>query len=486
MRQKKINTNFIIHVTGLILIIEAFFIFFDLIITLFLDSENIVPISEAMFITFFIGFILYFVTRGCHHDKIYNKEVFLIVSLAWVVMSLFGTLPYLLTHSISNVTDAVFETISGFTTTGASVVTDIEALPKSILFWRSETHWIGGIGIIVLFVALFRFIKKDSVHLLGSEFSNVTKEKILPKVSKITKTLIIVYFTLTATETIFLLFGGMSLFDSVCHAFATIATGGFSTKNDSIHAFSPYIQYVIIVFMFLSGINFNLYILGLAYKTKSILKNEELRLYVSIIAVVGAIITLSLYFKMHLPFEESFRESYFQVVSIITATGFVTVNYLKWPSYALLLIVVLMFTGASSSSTGGGIKVIRHLITFKYIKSIYKRMLHPHLVVPVRYNGKPISNDKIREILTFVFMYILIVAIGSLALITLKVDPETSFGSVLTCMGGIGPGLNATGPVSNFFLLPVAAKIILSIVMIFGRLEIYTILIIFIPSFWKK
>jgi trk system potassium uptake protein TrkH len=321
--------------------------------------------------------------------------------------------------------------------------------------------------------------------LFSSEFSNVTGQKLYPKVIQVTKMLLVIYVSFTVLETYLLMEGGMSFFDSVCHSFGTIATGGFSTKNNSIEGFSPYIQYVIMFFMMLSGANFNLYI-ALFSKRKNIFKDEELRLYLFFIFLIGSIITLILFFKMHYDLEYSFRTAFFQVISIITATGFTSTDYLQWPQYAWILLIFLMFIGASSSSTGGGIKVIRVLISLKYIKQLFKKASHPRMVSVIKYNGKPVHPQVVRRVLAFIVMYLLI-AVGSAFLLMVNdVSATTSFGSVLTCMGGVGPGLELTGPASNFYGLPDFSKWVLSFDMLVGRLEIFSVFVLFVPGFWKN
>jgi trk system potassium uptake protein TrkH len=480
-----INIKFVIHHLGAILILEAAFMLLDDFISFFYDKKHLLQLFDTTLITLVVGILLFYTTRKL--EKLYtDRETFLIVTGGWIIISLFGTLPYLFTGYISSFTDAFFETMSGFTTTGASILINIEGLSKGVLFWRSETHWIGGIGIIVIFITIFNFIKNNNVHqLFSSEFSNVTGQKLYPKVIQVTKMLLIIYVSFTVLETYLLMDGGMSFFDSVCHSFGTIATGGFSTKNNSIEGFSPYIQYVIMFFMLLSGANFNLYI-ALFSKRKNIFKDEELRLYLFFIFFIGFIITLILFFKMHYDFEYSFRTAFFQVISIITATGFTSTDYLQWPQYAWILLIFLMFIGASSSSTGGGIKVIRVLISLKYIKQLFKKASHPRMVSVIKYNGKPVDPQVVRRVLAFIVMYLLIVVGSAFLLMINDVSATTSFGSVLTCMGGVGPGLELTGPASNFYALPDFSKWVLSFDMLVGRLEIFSVFVLFVPGFWKN
>ncbi len=481
-----IHIGAVLHFLGILIIIESFFMLFAISVAFIVDNSSIKPLAISFVITIITGFIIRNTTTKYHYDSLRRRESILVVIGTWISISLFGVFPYLLSGSITNFTDAFFETVSGFTTTGSSILTNIEAVPKGILFWRSLTHWIGGMGIIVLLVALSPFLKVSSIYLFNNEASVVISDKVNPRMFTDARWVWLIYIGLTILEIIFLSFGGMNLFDSSCHAFATVATGGFSTRNASVGAFSPYIQYVITVFMFLAGANFFLYLLIINNRFKKAIKNEEFRLYAKIVFIAGAALTLILYFKQNMNFELAFRDAYFQVVSIITATGFATDDYLRWPVYGWLIILGLMFIGASAGSTGGGIKVIRHLIFFKNLKIQFRKVLHPQLIASVHYNGHLIDKETLTKITNYIILYILVFVVASLILSFMNIDPETSFGSVITCMGGIGPGFGKTGPASNFEMLPDAAKYVLILMMLMGRLELYTFLVIFTPSFWKR
>ncbi len=484
MKQLGINFQLIFKALGNILIIESIFMILTFIVSIIYKEQDKYQILTAILITFFAGLFLTLINRKASSD-FSRKDSFLLVTLVWFTISLFGTLPYLLTGSIPHFVDAFFESVSGFTTTGSSILTNIEALPKSSLFWRSETHWIGGIGIVVMFIALFPSLRVGRIYLFNAEASVVVEEKAFPKIFDITRNLVLIYLILTFSEIILLVISGMDLFDSICHSFATIATGGFSTKNASIAAYSPTIQYIIAIFMILSATNFNIYLLIMRKKFSSIFKNEEYKAYLGILFTAVLIATLSLIFQMHYPVEKSFRLALFNVSSLMTATGFATADYLKWPFLAIMMIVMVMMIGASSGSTGGGVKVIRYVITFKKLRNTLKEMLHPNLVTHVRYNGKIVDNDSVSKIILFIFMYFLVVFIGMMILVVFGVDPITSFGSALTAMGGMGPGLGITGPAGNFSTIPVIGKYDLSALMIIGRLEIFSVLIIFSKDFWK-
>lgn len=450
-----------------------------------LFSEDAKPFIYASLISLLIGILFFFTTRNQSEEiTVHRKDAYLTVTLSWIILSVIGSLPYLFSGAIPSVVNALFESVSGFSTTGSSILVDIEVLPKSILFWRSLTHWIGGIGIIVLVIIIMPTLQVGGYQLFTLESS--LQEKIQPKIKSVGNRLLLIYILLTIAETIFLLAGNMNLFESVCHSFGTVATGGFSPKNSSIIAYSPYIQYVITIFMFLAGTNFVIHYYLLKREFKKVKENEELRFYILVVFTIVAIVTGSLYFSMHKPLEESFREAFFQVVSIITCTGFASADYLLWPVFAWTLLFFSMFLGGSTGSTAGGIKMVRHLILLKNIKRTFRQIIFPHAILPLRLNTKPLSDETNRSILTFISVYFLTFAIGSLLLILIGIDVKTACSSVATCMAGIGPGIGTVGPVSNFAHLPDLGKIILSILMLVGRLEIYTVLLLFTGSFWRK
>jgi trk system potassium uptake protein len=415
---------------------------------------------------------------------LHRRDAYITVALSWFLISLAGSLPYLLSGSIPSFTDAFFESVSGFTTTGSSILTDIEALPKSILFWRSLTHWIGGIGIIVLVILVMPTLQIGGYHLFTLESS--LQEKIQPKIQSVGIRLLAIYIGLTAAEIVFLLLGKMNLYESVCHAFGTVATGGFSPKNTSIGSYSPYIQYVIMIFMLLAGTSFLIHYNLLKGNLRKIRYNDELRLYLTAIILIGSIITATLFIKTGKPLEESFRESFFQVISIITCTGYATADYMVWPQFAWMLIFFSMFLGGSTGSTAGGIKMARHVILLKNINRTFRQQLSPHAILPMKLNQKPVSDENNNSILTFILVYLLIFLAGSILMVFTGVRLEEATSAVATCMAGIGPGIGSIGPAGNFALIPEAGKLILSILMILGRLEIYTLLILFSGNFWKE
>jgi trk system potassium uptake protein TrkH len=448
-------------------------------------SENISPFVLSSTIAISFGFIFLLLSSGLDKNKyLQRKDAYFTVTLSWILLGLVGTLPYILSGTIPSFTNALFESVSGFTTTGASILTDIESLPKSILFWRSLTHWIGGIGIIMVIIIILPSLQIGGYNLFTLESS--LQNKLKPKIKDVGKRLLIIYIALTAFETVFLLAGNMNLFDSICHSFGTVATGGFSPNNTSIANYSPYIQYVIMIFMMLAGTNFAIHYYLLKHDFRKIKENEEFRFYLLMIIIIGSIITAALFFKMDKPFEEAFREAFFQVISIITCTGFASSDYLLWPTFAWVLILFAMFLGGSTGSTAGGIKMVRHLILIKNIKNVFRKTLHPNAVIPITLNNSNLPIEINKSTLTFITTYFIVFIIGSLLLIFIGIDGETASSSVATCMAGIGPGIGKVGPANNFAFLPNLAKITLTILMIIGRLEINTVVILFTRNFWKK
>jgi trk system potassium uptake protein TrkH len=481
----KINFKLIAHIVSLVILFESLFMLLALLVSILYHETTTLQLLQTFGFVFITGLLLKFLTHDQHNKEPNRKESFLIVSLSWIVMGIVGTLPYLSTHSFGSFTDAYFESISGFTTTGSSVLSDIESLPKSILFWRAETHWIGGMGIIVLVLAIMPFLKISGISLFYSEMSNVVHEQISTKIKYVARNLWLIYMGFTLLETLLLFLGKMPLFDSICHSFATVATGGFSTQNDSLAGYSPYIHYVVTLFMILSGINFVIHILVIKGQYKTAFKNEELHLFLAIIFVTGLLIMLSLYRQGNITLEKSFRDAFFQVASVITATGFATADYLLWPTNAIVLIAFLMLIGASAGSTGGGVKVIRHVIVLKQLKQSFQHLIHPNAISPLRYNRHLLKTGFVTQIVTFIFIYYFILLASGFVLMVTGLDAPTSFGAVATCMGGIGPGFGGVGPAANFGHLPVFVKYFLTFLMILGRLEIYSLIIIFTRSFWR-
>jgi trk system potassium uptake protein TrkH len=419
-------------------------------------------------------------------QKILAKGGFIIVSFVWI-FSLSSELPYVISGAIPNFTNAFFETISGFTTTGSSVLNNIEELPHGILFWRSLTQWLGGMGIIVLSLAILPVFGIGGMQLYVAEVPGPTPDKISPRIRQTAKTLWIIYLGFTITETVLLWIGGMTFFDAVCHSLTTMATGGFSTKQASIaHWNSPFIQYVIVFFMFIAGTNFTLSYLALKGKFRLAFKDEEFRYYTLFVLGFTFLIFTGLYISTSLGVEKAFRNSLFQVVSIITTTGYATADYLTWQPILTILIFALFFFGGSAGSTGGGIKIMRIVLLLKNSYYELRRMLHPNAVIPVRFNKHTVDSKIITNVLAFFMLYFIIFAFSTIVFTLIDPDMESSMGAVATCLGNIGPGLGNVGPAETFMHIKPIGKWFLSFLMLLGRLELFTVLVLFSPSFWKE
>ncbi len=448
------------------------------------DSDGQALVISAI-VTFLAGFAAFRFSK--FGGDIRPKEGFAVVSLSWIFFSIFGSLPFLLSGAIPSFTDAFFETMSGFTTTGATILTDIEVLPHGILFWRSLTHWIGGMGIIVLSLAILPFLGVGGMQLFKAEVPGPVADRLTPRITETAKILWGVYVLFTAVETALLMFGGMNLFDALCHAFGTLATGGYSTKNGSVgHYQSAYIDYVIIIFMILAGTNFSLHYRFLRGNFKVYFRNHEFLFFLGIIGVASLIIGTDTFFKTEENLLKDIQDTLFQVVSILTTTGFGTANYEQWPFSSQIVLFFLMFIGGCAGSTGGGIKVVRLFVLVKFIYSEIVRLIHPHAVVPVRIGKTTVPRDVITNILGFFILYVFLFALGVFIMAELGLDIDTALGSVAATLGNIGPGLGNVGPTDNYAHIPFLGKWVLSLLMMMGRLELFTVVILFSPSFWQK
>ncbi len=415
----------------------------------------------------------------------YTKEGFVSVSLSWIVLSIMGSLPFLFSGSITSPVDALFETVSGFTTTGASILSDVESLPRCILLWRSFTHWIGGMGVLVFILSLLPLTGGYHMNLMKAESPGPSVEKLVPKIQSTAKILYSIYMAMTILEIILLLAGGMPLFDSLTTTFGTAGTGGFGIKNDSIASYSPYLQNVVTVFMILFGINFNFYFLLLMRKPKKALKNEEVRCYLAIIAVTVSIITFNIR-GLYPSIMEAFQQAAFQVGSIITTTGYATTDFDTWPQVSRTILVMLMFVGACAGSTGGGIKVSRFVILLKTVNKELHLFLHPKAVRKISMDGKVIEHEVVRSINVFMTAYVLIFAFSILLIGFDNHDLITNFTAVTATLNNIGPGLELVGPSQNFSLFSNPAKCVLIFDMLAGRLELFPLLLLFVRDTWKK
>lgn len=483
----RFNYRVIINIIGLLLMLNGIFMLFCIPFSLYFSEGDLIPILTAGGSTSGFGLLIWYFTKDANNKELRKRDGYLIVTLGWLSMSFFGTLPYLLSGAIPNLTDAFFETISGFTTTGASILTDIESVHKGILFWRSLTQWIGGMGIIVLAVAILPILGIGGMQLFVAEAPGISPDKLQPRIKETAKRLWFIYVTLTLTETLLLWAGGMSFYDAINHGLTTMATGGFSTKNASVAYFtSPFIQYIIIMFMFLAGTNFTMIYFSLHREFYKVIRNEEFRFYTGFCVVLTILVTTGIFLANSGGLESDFRHGLFQVVSIITTTGYVTADYTSWTPFLTVLFFVMMFFGASAGSTAGGVKIVRHIILIKNSILELKRQLHPSAVIPVRFNKKAVPRDITFNILAFIMIYIAIFAVGSIMMALLGVDFLTAMGSVATSLGNIGPGIGSVGPVNNFAHMPLVAKWILSFFMLLGRLELFTVLILFTPYFWRK
>lgn len=481
-----INLKLIFRILGFLLIVEGLAMMIAMLVAIIYQGPDIFALLQSMLICSGLGGLLLLLTQKASKE-LGKREGFIIVSLVWVVFSFFGSLPYLLSGAIPNLTDAFFETMSGFTTTGASILNNIESLPYGILFWRSMTQWLGGMGIIVLSLAILPIFGIGGMQLFSAEVPGPVADKLSPRIQSTAKNLWLIYLLFTALETIFLWIGGMTFFDAVNHSFTTMATGGYSTKQASIAYWSsPFIEYVIIIFTIIAGMNFTISFLFLTGKFQKAVRDEEARYYLMFIAAFTLIIFAGLQVTTDLGIEQSFRDALFQVVTIISTTGYATVDYMHWVPFLTFVLFVVFFFGGSAGSTGGGLKIMRVVLLLKNSYYELRRLIHPNAIIPVRFNNKPVSDQIITNVLAF-FMFYMAIFIVSTVLLTIFVpDISSAMGAVATSMGNIGPGLGIFGPAENFSTLHPVGKWFLSFLMLLGRLELFTVLVLFSPAFWRK
>jgi trk system potassium uptake protein TrkH len=495
----KLNYKIIFHFLGFLLLFNGGFMLLAALISLIYKDGVTFQLFLASMLTMVVGGLLMLFTRK-HNKEMNKREGYIVVAFGWIILTMSGTLPYVFTESIPNFTNAFFETMSGYTTTGASILNDIEIVPKGVLFWRSLTHWIGGMGIIVLAIAILPLLGIGGMQLFAAEAPGPSTDKLHPRITDTAKRLWLIYFGYTVAETILLKIAGMSFFDAINHSMATLSTGGFSTKNASVAYWNgqPIIQYIIIVFMFLAGTNFVLSYFAFKGKIKKIIYDEEFKLYFKFIVLFTIIVALIIYFRADVAIstinhpmvlgegESAFRHALFQVLSIVTTTGFVSADYTLWTSFLVVFFFGLMFLGGSAGSTAGGVKIVRHLIMIKNGFLEFKRTLHPNAIVPVRYNTKSISGDIVFNILAFFILYMLSFIIGALVFSMLGLDFESSVGIAASSLGNVGPALGDFGPVHNYASLPNVGKWWSSFLMLIGRLELFTVLILLTPFFWRN
>lgn len=477
------NRKMILHILGKMIGVEGILLLLPALVGLIYQEKCAI----YFVITAVLLAVIYLLTgrKKPENTMFYGRDGLVIVSSAWILWSLFGALPFFLSGSIPNYMDAFFETVSGFTTTGSSILKNVEVLPKCMTFWRSLTHWVGGMGVLVFVMVLTNLDKQSSIHLMRAEVPGPEKDKLVPKSRTTAQILYGMYFVLTAIQVVLLLLGGMNLFDSLIHAFGTAGTGGFSNYADSVgHFDSAYLDGVITVFMVLFGVNFNLYFLLAIREFKPVFKNEELRAYLLIIAGSITAITINIY-PLYGSVTKAFRYAAFQVASIITTTGYVTADYGLWPKFSICVLVTLMIIGACASSTGGGTKVSRLLISLKSIYKEIKQMMHPKSVNVVKLNKKKLSEDTIRNVYVYLLAYIAIAIVSVLIVSLDNFDFETTVSSVITTLGNVGPGLGIAGPVGSFADYSILSKFVFCLDMLAGRLEIFPFLMLF-SYVWRK
>ena len=481
-----INFKTIVRIIGILLLMETGMLLVCSGVSYYYQGNDLLDFWKAAGITAGVGLILAIAGRGGER-QLTRRDGYVLVSLAWVAFSLFGMLPFYISGYIPNVTDAFFETMSGFTSTGATILNNIDSLPHGLLFWRSMTQWIGGLGIIMFTIAVLPIFGVSGLQVFAAEASGPTHDKVHPRIGITAKWIWSIYAGITFMLVALLMLGGMGWFDSVCHAFSTTGTGGFSTKQASVAYYnSPYIEYVISAFMFVSGINFTLLLFFVNRKFKKVFDNAELKWYFWSVVCFTGVIAVVLYYTSSMGVEEAFRKSLFQVISLHTSTGFATDDYMLWTPVLWGLLTIVMVIGACAGSTTGGLKCIRMVILSKVSRNEFKHILHPNAVLPVRVNKQVISPSIVSTVLAFCFLYLIIIVVSTLLMMAMGIGFLESIGCVVSSIGNMGPGLGETGPAYSWSALPVAAKWLLAFLMLLGRLELFTVLLLFNPEFWKR
>tara|TARA_B110000444_G_scaffold50380_1_gene46395 strand:+ start:355 stop:1857 length:1503 start_codon:yes stop_codon:yes gene_type:complete len=496
----KLNKKLIFYIIGMLLVFNGGAMLFSSLVSLITNDGVLQEVTLSAIITIVIGYSIMILTKS-NIRQINKRDGYLIVTIGWLTMVFSGMLPYYLTNSITYFPNLFFETMSGYTTTGSTILNDIEALPKSIIFWRSMTHWLGGMGIIVLAIAILPLLGIGGMQLFSAESpgTGISGDKIHPRISDTAKRLWMIYVGLTIVETLLLNLAGMSFFDAINNSMSNIASGGFSSRNASIGFWNdnPLIQYIIIVFMFLAGTNFILIYFGLTGKIKKIIQDTELKWYISFISIFTLFITIALFVSVDLTqtdvfhpqiygkLESSFRHALFQVVAIVTTTGFVTGDFISWTPFITMFFFGIMFLGGSSGSTSGGVKILRHLILIKNGILEFKRSLHPNAIIPLRHNNSVVEKPIVIHVLAFFILYLILFIIGAGVLSLLGLDFTSAIGGAASSIGNVGPALGSLGPTSNFDSLPEMGKYWCSFLMLVGRLELFTVLILFTPYFWR-
>ena len=495
-----LNIKIIYRFLGLTAILNGVFMLIAVPFSIYNQENAKFGILSAGIITISIGLLLYFFNKP-KSTNIQKKEGYLIVTLGWLTLSITGMLPYLLTGAIPNITNAFFETLSGYSTTGSSILTDIESLPNGILFWRSATHWIGGMGIIVLTIAILPLLGIGGMQLFMAEAPGPSTDKLHPRISDTAKRLWLIYVSLTLTEFLLLKVAGMTWFDAINHAMATMSTGGFSTKNASLAHYNsmPFVQYIVIAFMFIAGTNFVLTYFALKGKIRKVFQSEEFKYYfygtIGITTIIAIIIIFfqdpNLNSSIEHPMvfgkiESGIRHALFQVISVITTTGFVSADFTMWSFFATGIFFSLFFVGGSAGSTSGGVKIVRHIVMLKNSFLEFKKALHPNAIIPVRYDDKTVNQTIVFNIISFFIIYMCIFIVSSTILTFFGLDFISAIGAAASSLGNIGPAIGSVSPVDNYAHLSTGAKWFCSFLMLIGRLELFTVLILFSPFFWRK
>ena len=478
------NRRMILNTVGLMLKVESALLLLPAFAALIYGESCLWSILISAAISLAAGFALTLLSRP-KSQVIYAREGFITVALAWVAVSAVGALPFYISREIPSYIDAFFETVSGFTTTGASILENVEVMSRGLLFWRSFTHWVGGMGVLVFVMALVPSVTDRSIHIMRAEMPGPVVGKLMPRARDTASILYKIYVGMTLAQIVLMWIGGMPLFESIVHAFGTAGTGGFGVKADSIAGYSPYLQWVITVFMLLFGINFNLYYLLLIRRFRAARQSSECWYYLGIVGVSIALITVNI-LPMYENFREALRLSAFQVASIVTTTGYATADFNLWPQFSKAILLLLMIVGACAGSTGGGLKVSRAVMLFKTVGREIRHLLHPRSVNSVRFEGKQVDGATLKGVSSYFAIYIICILAICLILSLEPFDLETNLSATLACFNNIGPGLAAVGPASNYAAYSPLSKLVLSLAMLLGRLEIYPLLLTLIPTTWIK
>jgi trk system potassium uptake protein TrkH len=482
------NLKLILNIVGIVLIFTALFMLLPLIVSLIYAQPDTIALIESFLITLVSGALLYLLTRKyTKKEEFRHRDAFIVVTLSWLTVAFFGAIPYILSGTFYSFTNAYFESMAGFTTTGSSVLRDIEAVPMGILFWRSLTQWIGGMGIILFAIAILPMLGTGGMQLFKAEVPEISVDKLKPRIIDTAKALWFIYVGFTSIATALYMAGGMDLFNAVCHAFTTMATGGFSTKNASIaHFNSPFIEYTASVFMFIAGVNYSLYFYVFRGNVSKLWKSDEFRFYLAVTLIATTTIALNLWKSSYDSLSDSIRYALFQVSSIMTTTGYATADFEKWSFFAQIILVIIMFNGGMIGSTGGGIKQVRILLTLKQGYREMYQLIHPRAITSLKLDDKFLTKEILGSIWGFIFLFLFVCVFATIGMAATGMDIVTSASTVISAMSNVGPALGEAGPAENYASIPSSGKWILIFCMLAGRLEVYTVLILFIPQFWKK